>query len=818
MSGPCDDLRIIDLTSGQAGGIATMVLADFGADVIKVEPPGGDSARGLPASPMWLRGKRSVTLDLETPAGRESLQRLAQGADAVIASYAPGAAEQYGADYETLSALNPGLVYCSITGWGSRGPYAHYPADEALVAAKSGRMWAFQNIARREGPAFPAVQVGTHGAALSAVAGILAALYARERTGAGQLVETSLLQGLFPFDLNTLILEQIKARDPELAQSGMWSRYQSLDTMPTLGYHPLVASDGRWIQLANLLEHLFQSSIVALGLTDEILGNPRYAGAPNMLDEEAREEVRNLMLERARERTADEWMAAFRENGNVAADLVGTAQQGLYHEDLIANGEVIEQEHPRLGRIRQLGALAQLRKTPARIAAPAPEPGQHTEEVLSEPPREPARIPGSDGGARPPLDGITVLEFATIIAAPLAASLLGDLGSRVIKVEPTDGGDPMRGLGGTGITAHMSAAKTTASKESICADLKSEEGREIVRRLLMNADVIVHNYRPGVPERLGIGYEQACAIKPDIIWVSVSGYGPDGPSATRPAAHPIPGAVNGGALMQAGAAWPPSPIDSLDVRREGARQFFRSNEANPDPNTSMAVVAAATLALHARRRTGEGQQVFVSMLCANGYANADDFLSYEGKPDRPQIDAGLFGIGPLRRLYRARDGWVCLSMVDDEWADLCTAAERPDLATDEQFRDAASREHNAEPLAEALEQLFVTRDADEWERRLILAGVGCVRADGYANAGQFFLNNEQMRANGFGSVVNHRVLGEYQRWGPLVTFSRTPGSYGPGVLAGEHTDDLLREVGYSAEQIADLHSLAIVWSDEPVQL
>jgi len=815
VTGPCDDLRIIDLSSGQAGGIATMVLADFGADVIKVEPPGGDPARSLPASPMWLRGKRSVMLDLETSEGRAALLRLSRDADVVVASYAPGEAEAHGAGYETLAAGNPGLVYCSITGWGPRGPLAGYPADEALVAAKSGRMFAFQNIVRRPGPGFPAVQVGTHGAAQSAIAGILAALLARERTGAGQLVETSLLQGMFPFDLNTLVREQILRRFPEVAQSDMWSRYLSPDMMPTLGYHPLVASDGKWIQLANLLEHLFQSSIVALGLTEEVLANPRYAGAPNALDDEAREEVRNLMLQRARERTADEWMAAFRENGNVAADYVGTAQEGLDHLDLVANGEVIERADPRLGPMRQLGPLAQLRKTPASIERPAPEPGQHTDEVLAEAPRQrPARGTASDDG-RPPLDGITVLEFATIIAAPLGASLLGDLGARVIKIEPTDGGDPMRGMGGVGITAHMSASKTTASKESICVDLKTEEGQEIVRKLLVDADVIVHNYRPGVPDRLGIGYEQACAVKPDIIWVSVSGYGPDGPSARRPAAHPIPGAVNGGALMQAGAGWPPADLDSLESWREGARQFFRANEANPDPNTSVVVAAATTLALHARSRTGEGQQVFVSMLCANAYANADDFLSYEGKPARPQIDEWLYGTGPLRRLYEARDGWICISAEADEaWTKLCSAAERSDLAADARFRDVASRREHADALAAALAELFATRDAAEWERCLLDAGVGCVRADEYANAGQFFLNSEHVQANGFGPVVDHRVLGNYQRWGPLVTFSRNPGRYGPGVLAGQQTDELLREVGYSADEIAALRERVVVWSDE----
>src|SRR5688572_14344781 len=140
MTGPCDDLRIIDLSSGRAAGIATMVLADFGAEVIKVEPPGGDPERSDPSSPMWLRGKRSITLDLATADGQQRLHELVRGADVVVASYPAGAAEAHAADYATLSALNAGLVYCSVTGWGLNGPLAHYPADDALVMAKSGRM------------------------------------------------------------------------------------------------------------------------------------------------------------------------------------------------------------------------------------------------------------------------------------------------------------------------------------------------------------------------------------------------------------------------------------------------------------------------------------------------------------------------------------------------------------------------------------------------------------------------------------------------------------------------------------------------------
>ncbi len=135
-----DGLRVLELSSGPAGGLATMILADFGADVLKIEPPGGDRFRSLAAAPVWLRGKRSLVLDLREEEARARLHELAREADVVVASFRPGRATPLGADAPTLRALNPALVYCSVTGFGPEGPYADYPAYEQVVAAKSGRL------------------------------------------------------------------------------------------------------------------------------------------------------------------------------------------------------------------------------------------------------------------------------------------------------------------------------------------------------------------------------------------------------------------------------------------------------------------------------------------------------------------------------------------------------------------------------------------------------------------------------------------------------------------------------------------------------
>jgi crotonobetainyl-CoA:carnitine CoA-transferase CaiB-like acyl-CoA transferase len=417
--------------------------------------------------------------------------------------------------------------------------------------------------------------------------------------------------------------------------------------------------------------------------------------------------------------------------------------------------------------------------------------------------------PAAESG-RPPLEGVTILEFATIIAAPLAASLLSDLGARVIKVEPI-GGDPGRRAGGN-IIAGLGSIKFNAGKESICIDLKSPEGQQILAQLLPSADVILHNYRPGVPERLGIGYEQVRAVNPNIIWVSANGYGPDAPGAHRPCAHPIAGAAAGGALYQAGVAMPPSDASDIAELREAARWMMRANEVNPDPNTSMVIASATLLGLYAARRSGIGQRIFVNMLCANAYANHNDALAYKGKAERPGIDADLYGLGATHRLYRASESWVFLAVArDEEWAALRDAVADATLDSPA-FATAAGRAEHDARLSEVLTVVFATRGADAWEELLIHAGVGCVRADASA-PGPFFLSDPHVHANGFAATVEHPRFGSFVRHGPTVTLARSGTDCGPGSLAGLQTDDLLADLGFDVAKVADLRQRSVVWSE-----
>jgi crotonobetainyl-CoA:carnitine CoA-transferase CaiB-like acyl-CoA transferase len=807
MKPPLSDLRVLDLSLGPVAGVATMVLSDFGAEVIKIEPPGGDPFRALPNSPMWLRGKRSIELDLRAAPRRLEAARLAKAADVVVTTLSNTQAQSFGLEYEGLAADNPSLGYCRVSGFGPRGPYAGYPGYEGLVAAKSGRMQAFTGLTDREGPSYAAVQVGMHACSQSAVAGMLAALMHREAGGNGQLVEASLLQAMTAYDLLGLVRTELVQRHAEaFANDPLLAGGRA----PTLNYHPLPTADGRWLQMGNLLQHLFDNYLVAAGLSD-VFSDPRYENPSATWADADREAFRDRMLLHMKERTAGDWMETFVEHGGVAATEYRTTQEAMDDPDLILNGHVVEQDHPKLGKVRQLGVVTRLTETPGAPGGPSHVAGQDNTaigQIWVDGPRQSARTAASPTTTQGPLAGVTILEFATIIAAPLGVSVLADLGARVIKVEPI-GGDPYRQMGPLGIMA----SKTNVSKQSIGIELKNPEGQRIVDALIGKANALVHNYRPGVPERLGIGYEHCRELQPNIVHVSMNGYGALGPGAHRPSTHPVPGAAVGGATLQAGGAhrW---TSDSTEELRATAWRLFRANEANPDPNTSVVVASATLLALLAQRRYGVGQQVFVDMLGANAYANADDFIQYAGKPVRPAPDEALLGLCATYRLYQAEAGWVFLAVpTDGEFQRFCELAGADALAADARFADANARRAHDNELADSLAKVFAGRPAERWEQLLAPNGVGCVRADA-SMPGEFWLNDAHSRENGFVTEVEHARYGKHLRWGALSTLHGSPAVPAAGSLGGDHTAAILREIGYGDAEIDRLYADGVVWSEE----
>ena len=789
---PLEDVRILDLTSGPAGDIATMILADFGAEVLMIERLGIDPMMALPASRMWRRGKRSLPLDLSTTAGLATLDDLCAGTDVLICNWRYAALERKRLDYASLHARHPHLILCHISGYGSQGPRADYPGYEHLVAASTGRMRLFSGLADRSGPSFSALQVGVHACAQSAATGILAALLEQAADGEGRLVETSMLQGMLPHELAGMIGAQFPEIFGDLIPAVPPAVIEP--PIPSLFYHPAQTSDGRWVQFGNLLPHLFDNFLLVTELID-VLADPDYDQGQMMLPADKQEAFREQMLLRIQERTAEEWMAACLADGGVVATAHQTTQQAIADPDIVANGHVIDCQDGG----KQLGPVARLTRTPGDPGNEA-APDDSWADLWRNTPR---RAPGRSNDGQLPLAGIRVLEIATIIAAPLAASYLADMGAEVIKVEPI-GGDPFRGLlGGLG------SAKVNAGKRSLSIDLKSETGRQIVLGLIKDADVLIHNFRPGVPERLGIGYAQVEKVNPDIVYIQANGYGPDGPGAQRPSTHPIPGAAMGGVLFQMGERVPEALLGIEDLRL-WTRRLMHANEVNPDPNTSLVITTSTLLGLVARQRTGLGQQILVDMFGANAYANSDDFLTFPGKPDRAMPDAELLGLSATYRLYHCSgDEWIFLAMTNEKeyrlFFDVLSGAgiQAPALEV---------LQAGGQTVSDALETLFVGNDSAFWENLLASAGVGCVRANAITPR-EFWLTDPQSIALGLTAETEHPLWGTYRRHGRQVMFDGGGQRLGPPPVAGQHNAEVLLEQGFDEEKIASLVADGVLWSE-----
>ena len=827
MSAACDGLRVIDCTTWMAGPLATMVLADNGAQVIKIEPPEGDPARDLPAFQTWNRGKQSVVLDLKTEAGRERASSLIVGADVVVVGFRPGVAERLGINYQRVRELNPAAVYVSISGYGESGRNASLHGYESLVAAKSGRMMMFESIADRAGPGYPAVPCASFAAAMFAVQGILAALRTRRQTGLGQQVSVSLIASLLPYDMVQWIAPQLSGLDAKTATgaaskgvynsplttnvSGAGDSDQSRAynprqvhrpefRVPRPNYLPAVTKDGVWLQFANTADHLWLDQMKALDLV-HLYGEERFARMPSVADEAVSEELWQIVLERVRSKTYAEWARVFDEHRDVAVDRFLSPLEAIDHRQVAHNGHIVDVPGVDGRPTRQPGSLVRYSRSELRIGAPAPHLDEHaaldheTRHADAPPPLRGGSIGASAGG---PLEGVTVLDFATFFAAPYATSILANLGARVIKIE-TLGGDYSRYSAGG-----LLAFPTTQGKESIAVDLKRDEGRVIVRRLIERADALLHNFRPGVPERLGIDAETCRELNPRLVYLYGASYGDGGPDASRPAFHPIAGAVAGNAVRQAGAGRPLTNAAALpldDLKREAWR-MLRANEANPDVNAAIGAATALLLGLHARDASGEGQSLMTTMIASNLYANSDELIAYEGRPPVRGADADLYGIGPLYRLYETAAGWVFLACLRrKEWETFCRMVQQPQLAS--RWEAGWSTGGAASDLAATLEALLRDRTADDWERLAREHDVPLVAVES-REPGRFCLEDEDMRAQGYLAQVESPVYGSYWRHGSPQQFSAHTLTYGPWEPVGGHTRAVLAELGYAEDEIERL--------------
>jgi crotonobetainyl-CoA:carnitine CoA-transferase CaiB-like acyl-CoA transferase len=392
--------------------------------------------------------------------------------------------------------------------------------------------------------------------------------------------------------------------------------------------------------------------------------------------------------------------------------------------------------------------------------------------------------------ARTALEGVVLVDFGQYLAGPFGPMILGDLGAEVIKVEPL-AGDGMRFV-------NQPFTGCQRGKRDIALDLKNPTGVEIAHQLIEKADIVHHNMTVGVADRLGIGYDDCKKVNPDVVYCNTYAYGLEGPLAHSGGLDP---------LFQATAGL---EYESGPVHAGNPPMYYRFGMT--DTANAMLSVVGCLAALYHQRRTGEGQQLWTSLL-DGAQMLASDALLVDGETSPvPRLDADQTGLGATYRLYETGDGWLQVACVTDrEWRALCTGLGVPELVDDARFADAAARAEHRTELEEILGARFATKTALTWSRLLNDVGAPCEIPVDTKGGELAFFDDDNVRL-GLVAEYEHPILGTMRQFGNLIDFSETPGKiHGPPPLAGEHTREILAWLGYSDDQIDELKASGVVY-------
>ena len=393
-----------------------------------------------------------------------------------------------------------------------------------------------------------------------------------------------------------------------------------------------------------------------------------------------------------------------------------------------------------------------------------------------------------------PLHGYRIVDLTSNVSGPLATMILADQGADVIKIEAPDGGDATRAGGNRRAGFTASFLNNNRNKRSIALDLKKPAALQVLMRLIAGADVFVQNFRPGVAERLGVGEDAVRAVSPNIVYVSISGFGEVGPYAAKPAYDPVIQGFSGLATVQAG---------SDEARPRLLRTIL------PDKLTAITASQAISAALLARERTGEGQHVRLSMLEAVvAFLWSSDMGSQTFVGDEParQEAASAHDL-----IYDTADGYMTVAaLTDRQWAGLAQVVGHPEWVDDERFKTSALRQKNIDARLELTQQALLPRPAAEWLERLTAAQVPC----GPVLTRNQVIRHPQVEALGLVVETQHKKAGRLRQARAVARFSKTPAEirYGAPTL-GEHTEEILQETGYSAADIAGLRAAGAISSN-----
>lgn len=778
--------RVIDLTDGRAA-LGPLMLANLGAEVVRVEPPSfeppEDEALQYAVS---NRGKVRVALDLDSAAGRERFLELVKTADFLFENGPPGLTAERGLGWERLQAVNPQLVYVATTPFGQDGPYAGYRTTDLILAAMGGMM-ALNGDPDRPPVRVTVPQCWHHAAAESAV-GALVAHHLRERTGVGRFVDVSVQAAVFWTGLQAMIAHAIQGKDFERAGTAL-----QLGTI-TL---PMVyrAKDGEVVVLGNgatlvpMMKWLVRDGVVP----EEWLAGEEWArydvkvlaGEPLKY---SYEEVLAALQRWIETRTKKELLEIGLESGVTFAP-VTTVPEILdfvhlevrdYWRDLEVRPGVV---------VKAPGPWVRAECDPLVFG----ERVEGQQEVGSLPPRGSRRPAGGEPEGTLPLAGVKVADFSWIGVGPITGKYLGDHGADVIRVETANPPDRLRvggpfkdGIFGPNRSQFFGAFNT--SKRSIAINLKTEEGREIARKLVAWADVVLESFTPGTMRDLGLNYEWAKTVNPDVIYVSTCLMGQTGPAA------PLAGYGNHAAAISG----------FYEVTGWDDRPPSGPFTAYTDTIAPRFLATAVMAAIDRWKRTGEGCRIEQAQMESALHFLAKELVEYQvngrvprraGNDDPAMAPHGAYPVA-------GTDEWIAIAIEDDgAWQRFAALVGEP-WVLDLRWATAQGRLAGRRELDELVGKWTAGQDGFALMEKLQSAGI----AAGVVKRSSDLLEDPQLKHRRFFHPLEHPEMGLVPYEGHQFRVSGyESGPRRPAPCLGEHSMEVLLEVlGLDADEVARL--------------
>ena len=792
--GALSDIRVVEYSVGHAGAMCGKVFADLGADVVKVEPPGGDPMRWAgpfvndAADPessglfMYLNAnKRGLALDLLQEDGRRRLHSLARDADLFITDVQPARAAELGIDSETVGKLDSRLIRVYVTPFGNAGPYRDWKGTDLIAWHMGGMGWEspamFVTDPESQYPLRARGNQSMYLAGWVAAAGAMCALFHREKYGPGQEVDVSAMDAvsshirgnfaMFSYDISQM---------PETREKGMFQWIWE-------------CSDG-YATATFIMDHWWES-------LKTLMGRPEWAEKEEYDTLAGRREGMDEV-----EKGVAEWVKGFRRH-----DLYELLQsRGIPCFPVQSVDEIVGSAHYKergffvaqkggsanVG-ITQPGPAVRFSGTPWELRRPAPSLGQAgADGVWASGKSAASRGEASDGVRNRPLEGVRIVDFGWILSVPYAGGWLGSLGAEVIRVESNTRLELGRsGLGGgaDGIAgANRSAIWNCLnhSKRGVTLNIRDPKARELVREIVAVSDVVMENFSTGVLDRLGLGYEDLRKVRPDLIMLSGSSmgtFGPDreatgfGPNVCSYAGQPSVTGYEGGQPQNLGGNWPDYLVGTM-------------------------MVHSVLSALWHRRETGEGQRIEAAMAEVVSGMLPEAFLDYTMNGRVAERIGNRDPDMAPHNVYRCagEDQWVAIAVQsDEEWARLRRVMGNPGLSSDARFSDVEARKGNEDELDGIVSEWTASRSPMEVTE--VLQGEGI--AAGPVMDAVALLDDPHFRERGIIVEMEHTEVGTREVAGLPIRFGdiKRPAYYSAPLL-GEHNDAVVGGLlGHEAAEV-----------------